>query len=349
MNTEIIKAYSLDDPTIKELSRAAKIIRDGGLVVFPTETVYGLGADATNSTAAKNIYKAKGRPSDNPLIIHIAEPSDAKIYTNTSELYDKIANAFMPGPITVVLPAKSIIPKETRASLPTVAVRCPSHPIAHKLIELAKAPIAAPSANLSGSPSPTKASHVIDDMMGRVDMIIDGGDSEFGIESTIVKIDGDELTLLRPGKITVDDLLTVCDNVKIASAVTEALSEGETVISPGMKYRHYAPKAPLYLLDGSIEKIGNFISKQSKNKRVAVLCYEDDVSLIKEKAPDSYIYEFGARENEIFQAHLLFDILRDADKRNFDEIYAPVPRKTGVGLALYNRMIRAAAYHIIRM
>lgn len=349
MRTEIINISQLDDKALKDLKRAAVVIKSGGLVVFPTETVYGLGADGTNSIAASKIYQAKGRPSDNPLIIHIAKPEDAALYTEVNELYERLASEFMPGPLTVVLPAKPIIPSQTRASLPTVAVRCPSHPIANKLIELAGIPVAAPSANLSGSPSPTKASHVIDDMNGRVDVIIDGGDSEFGLESTIVKIDGDRLTLLRPGKITVDDLKRVCDNVTVASAVTEKLGEGEKVLSPGMKYRHYAPSSPVYLIDAESGAAAAYIADKARDKRIAVLCYKDDVALIKEKAPTAYVYEFGAREDELSQAHLLFDILRDADKKNFDEIYAPLPRAEGVGLALYNRMIRAAAYHIIRL
>ncbi len=350
MNTKVIKvSLDINDADIANLNEAAQVIKTGGLVVFPTETVYGLGADATSSEAASKIYKAKGRPSDNPLIIHISKPEDATIYTYTNELYFKIAKAFMPGPITVVLPVKNNIPEETRASLPTVAVRCPSHPIANKLIELAGVPIAAPSANISGSPSPTKASHVVDDMSGRVNMIIDGGDSEFGIESTIVKIEGDTIILLRPGKITYDDLLSICGSVEIASAVTDSLKEGEPVISPGMKYRHYAPSIPVYLIDADMEKTVNYLSDISTVKKIAYLCYEENIGFFKEKAPDVYIYDFGKEENNLAHAHSLFDILRDADKRDFDEIYAPLPVKTGVGLALYNRMIRAAAYHIIRM
>ncbi len=349
MKTEIIKinpnSFSED-----ELKKAAVTINSGGLVVFPTETVYGLGADGTNASAAEKIYKAKGRPSDNPLIIHIADPKDASEFTVTNETYFRLAEKFMPGPLTVVLTAKDTVPMETRAFLPTVAVRCPSHPIANRLIKLADVPIAAPSANLSGSPSPTKASHVVDDMFGKVDMIIDGGDSEFGLESTIVKIEENgTLTLLRPGKITVDDLLTVCPVVKIADAVTSKLGKDEVALSPGMKYRHYAPKSPVFLIDAKIEDSFSFIADKSKTKTVAVLCYEEDIELLREKAPNAFIYPFGAESDELLQAHLLFDILRDADKRNFDEIYAPLPSLEGVGLALYNRMIRAAAYHIIRM
>ena len=350
MNTEIIKITNLDECDLKKLARAAEIINYGGLVVFPTETVYGLGADATNASASSKIYKAKGRPSDNPLIIHISEPSEAEKYTETSDIYYALARAFMPGPLTVVMPAKETVPAETRAGLSTVAVRCPSHKVARKLIELSGVPIAAPSANLSGSPSPTKASHVIDDMMGRVDMIIDGGDADFGLESTIVKIESnDEITLLRPGKITIDDLCQVCKNIKVAGAVTEQLKENETAISPGMKYRHYAPKSPVYLLEGDPMKCAEYISERSDGRKIAVICYADDIDVVRAHAPNVYIYKFGGKEDELLHAHLLFDILRDADKKDFDEIYAPLPRTEGIGLALYNRMIRAASYHIIRM
>lgn len=349
MNTEILKINpnSFSD---SELIKAADIIRSGGLVVFPTETVYGLGAEGTNASAAEKIYKAKGRPSDNPLIIHIADPNDASKFTFTNDTYFRLAEKFMPGPLTVVLTAKDTVPMETRAFLPTVAVRCPAHPIASRLIKLAGVPIAAPSANLSGSPSPTKASHVIDDMLGKVNMIIDGGDAEFGLESTIVKIEENgTLTLLRPGKITIEDLLTVCPIVRIADAVTSKLKENEVALSPGMKYRHYAPKSPVFLIDAKIEDSFSYIANQAKTKSVAVLCYEEDIELLRKKAPNAFIYPFGAENDELLQAHLLFDILRDADKHNFDEIYAPLPSQEGVGLALYNRMIRAAAYHIIRM
>ena len=349
MRTEVISISSYDNVETKLLS-AAEVIKNGGLVIFPTETVYGLGGDGLNSQASKKIYEAKGRPQDNPLIVHIADPKDAELYTYTSDVYYKLAEHFMPGPLTVILRAKDIIPMETRASLPTVAVRCPSHPIARALISLSGTPIAAPSANLSGSPSPTKASHVIDDMMGRVDVIIAADDSEIGLESTIVKIEDDgSLTLLRPGKITTDELLEVCDKVNVAAAVTSQLKEGETVLSPGMKYRHYAPKAPVILIDGGSDATADYISREAKGKSVAVVCYKEDISKIKEKAPSVYVYEFGDKNDENMHAHLLFDILRDADKKQFDVISAPLPRAEGVGLALYNRMIRAAAYNIIKL
>ncbi len=346
METKVVKLTLPDAP---ELFEAAEIIKRGGLVVFPTETVYGLGADALNAAAARKIYEAKGRPSDNPLIIHISDPSEAEKYTFTSPVYYKLAERFMPGPLTVIMRAKDIVPLQTRGGLPTVAVRCPENRIARALITLSSSPIAAPSANLSGSPSPTNVKHVIDDMMGRVDMIIDGGSSDFGLESTIVKLDEDGgLTLLRPGRITPEDLLSVSENLRIASAVTDALKEGETAISPGMKYRHYAPKAPLALLDGKIEDIIDFISEKA-GQNIAILAYDEDVKIYEEALFGVKIYPMGSRLDEKAQAKRLFYLLREADKSSHDEIYAPLPQRSGIGLALYNRMIRASAHKIIKL
>ena len=349
METKIIKVDREDlQNSIFDLKNAAEIIKSGGLVAFPTETVYGLGGDGTNPNAAKKIYEAKGRPSDNPLIIHIFSPEQAEEYTYTNATYYRLAEKFMPGPLTVVLPAKDSVPFATRGGLSTVAVRCPSDAVARMLIELSACPIAAPSANLSGSPSPTRAAHVIDDMMGRVDAIIDGGDCEIGLESTIVKIEGEErIILLRPGKITVDELACIAE-VTIADAVTDKLRESEVAISPGMKYRHYAPSAPVVLLAGELAETVDFIKKDEVGCK-AVLCYSDDEQYVHSSIPDADIYVLGARENINEQARHLFDILRIADKSNYDKIYAPLPSKEGVSLALYNRMIRAAAHTIINL
>lgn len=348
METELIRAVPLDARADADLARAAKIIRDGGLVVFPTETVYGLGADATSAPAAAKIYAAKGRPSDNPLIIHVARPEDAARYTETNATYDALARAFMPGPLTVILRSKENIPKTTRGGLDTVAVRCPSHPVAHRLIELAGVPIAAPSANLSGSPSPTDVAHVIDDMRGRVDMIIDGGASEFGLESTIVKVEDDgSLTLLRPGRITPEELSAVIPVVHIAGAVTEQLKDGEVALSPGMKYRHYAPKCPVFLLDGRPDAVAEYL--KTREGRIAVIAYTEDIAPLRGACQGADFYDFGARADELAQAHRLFYLLREADKKNYDAVYAPLPPTDGVGLALYNRMIRAAAHQIVRL
>ena len=349
MKTDIvlISPESVDYSEIIE--KAAKIIKNGGLVVFPTETVYGLGADATNENAANKIYTAKGRPSDNPLIIHIAHPEEAERYAYTNDTYYKLSRNFMPGPLTVILSSKDSIPKATRGGLDTVAVRCPESKVARDLITASGVAIAAPSANLSGSPSPTNAQHVIDDMNGRVDMILDGGESDFGLESTIVKIDSDgALTLLRPGKITVNDLLTVVSEVNVADAVMDKLKEGEKVLSPGMKYRHYAPKAPLSLIDGDIDCAVQYI-KNNANGNVAVICYDEDASLVNKELRGVTVYSFGKKDDENGQAHILFSLLREIDKAEHDMIFAPLPSPDGVGLALYNRMIRAAAHVIIKL
>lgn len=348
MTTRVVK-MTPDCPDLAELSFAAEVIRAGGLVVFPTETVYGIGADGTSESAVSGIFKAKGRPQDNPLIIHIAAPADAELYTHTNELYYKLAEAFMPGPLTIVLEAKQNIPSATRAGLPTVAVRCPENPIARELIRLSCRPIAAPSANLSGSPSPTSAEHVIRDMYGRCDVIIDGGDCDFGLESTIVKIDDDGgVTLLRPGKITVSDIEKLGVEVRIAHAVLDKLEDGKVALSPGMKYRHYAPKADVLLLDGKLDDAIKYIEKHPACSK-AVIAYSESVSKISASIPEAYIYDFGAESDAEAQAHSLFRILRDADKRAFDIIFAPLPPKEGIALALYNRMIRAAAYKIIKL
>ncbi len=347
METQMRDVRELTSDASKQtIQDAACLIRGGSLVIFPTETVYGLGADATNAEACKRIYEAKGRPSDNPLIIHIAVPNDAEKYTYTSPLYDKIAEAFMPGPITVIMPAKEIVPLTVRSGLETVAVRCPSHPVSRALISACGVPIAAPSANLSGKPSPTCFAHVKEDMDGRVDMILDGGPCEVGLESTIVKIESDNtLTLLRPGKITPEDLYRVCQTIHIAPSVLDKLAEGETVLSPGMKYRHYAPNAPVYLLKGDAIMRQNFLS--ARKEYFGLLCYNEEADGYRGIMAIEDVYRIGASSDMETQAHLLFYALREADKKGYDAIYAPLPEASGMGLALYNRMIRASAYQII--
>ena len=343
MTTELIK---ITDPSLPEadiaLDKAAKLIVSGGLVVFPTETVYGLGGNGLDADAARKIYAAKGRPSDNPLIIHIAEPEDASLYCEVSPLYKKLADAFMPGPLTVIMPKKDIVPFSVTGGLPTVAVRCPSHPTAHALIKKAGVPIAAPSANLSGKPSPTRADYVMEDMKNRVDMVIDGGECEIGLESTIVMINGDSLTLLRPGGITYDALTMVCEDVKIAPAVLEKLGENERPLSPGMKYKHYAPATPVVLLEGEEKDVLDFLISEQKTKKCAILCYDEEVASLK----NENLLPCGAKNDLGTQAHRLFTDLRDADKLGCDVIYAHMPEKNGLGLALYNRMIRAAAHTV---
>ena len=328
------------------LCAASDIIRRGGLVVFPTETVYGLGGDATSATSSQKIYAAKGRPSDNPLIIHVAHPDDAARYAHVCPTYERLARAFMPGPLTVILPKRDIIPPETTGGLDSVAVRCPSHPVARALIEACGVAIAAPSANRSGKPSPTCAAHVADDMDGLVDMIIDGGECDIGLESTIVRIDGeDAVTLLRPGAITYDALCMVVSHVTIASAVLEKLAENERPLSPGMKYRHYAPDAPLVLLEGKQEDVLTFLCEEIRTKKCAVLCYDEELSSL----DGAVLYPVGRADDIAAQAKVLFRHLRDADRASPDVIYAHLPPREGLGLALYNRMIRAAAFAVRRI
>ena len=340
METEIIKISDVTET--EKIKKAADVLSHGGLVALPTETVYGLGADATDAEGAKKIYAAKGRPSDNPLIIHIADPADAEKYAVTNECYYRLAKAFMPGPLTVILPKKDTIPLSVTGGLDTVAVRCPSHPIANAIIRECGVAVAAPSANLSGSPSPTSAEHVINDMRGRVDMIVDGGECEIGLESTIIKLDENRATLLRPGAITCDALECVCDEVLVAAAVTEELAENEKPLSPGMKYRHYAPKAPLVLLEGDEDCVLSFLRNAQNAEHCTILCYDEEIDKLRYER----IIPIGARDDIAAQAKNLFSALRHADTLDGDVIYAHLPPKSGLGLALYNRMIRAAAHTI---
>ena len=354
INTEVRDVRDFETHEARRaISEAADLIRSGALVVFPTETVYGLGASALDEKAAERIYAAKGRPSDNPLIIHIADPSDASLYAVTSPLYERLAECFMPGPITVILPVREIIPKTVTASLPTVAVRCPRHAAARALIREAGVPIAAPSANLSGSPSPTEVRHVIEDMRGRVHMILDGGDCEIGLESTIVRPEADgTLTLLRPGGITVEMLTEQGFIVRVPDTLNDAPKAGETVVCPGMKYRHYAPKAPLFLLNGTRKAQTAFLLRRAselagEGKSMVLLDTVERCETLSARLPNTVCLPLGRDEDETERAKHLFTRLRDADGHHPNEIYAPMPKKEGIGLALYNRMIRASAYQVI--
>ena len=340
MKTLFIGQNEINDAS---LTKAGEILRRGGLVVFPTETVYGLGADALDADAAKKIYAAKGRPSDNPLIVHIADPADADKYAVVGDAYKRLAKAFMPGPLTVLLPKRDCIPMTVTGGLDSVGIRCPENPIARRMIAAAGVPIAAPSANISGKPSPTSAEHVRFDMDGKVDMILDGGECTVGLESTIVKVEGDKLTLLRPGAITLDMLRTLFDNVEVSAAVTEQLSENVRPLSPGMKYRHYAPTAPLYLLDGSDEKRLSYCAAADGD--TLLLVFDEEAELF----PAHKVIAIGKQSDERTQAKRLFAALREADSTGCKKILAPLPKQSGLSLALYNRMIRAAAHNIITL
>lgn len=350
MKTEFIK-IDYEKPLSAQIERAAEIIAAGGLVAFPTETVYGLGGNALDADAAQHIYAAKGRPSDNPLIVHIAKPSDAEKYAFAGELYDKLAKAFMPGPLTVVLPKRDIIPFSVTGGLDSVGIRCPGHPVARELIRKAGVPIAAPSANLSGRPSPTTAAHCVDDLDGRVDCIVDGGESEVGLESTIVKIMGDSLTVLRPGAITPEMLREICPNVSIDGGVFDKLPEGTAPLAPGMKYRHYAPRAKVYLIkDAGGEDFDRRVTEFLKEKlaedpETGVLCFDEYA----ESLTGKNVLTFGKKDDEKAHSHLLFDRLRHFDETDATVIYATAGSTEGIGLALYNRMLKAAGYTVLNI
>lgn len=343
--TLIISAPERED----KLTVASHMIQNGGLVVFPTETVYGLGANAYDDSAVNQIFKAKGRPADNPLIVHVAKPEDAENFAYTTPLFYKLARAFMPGPLTVILKKRSNIPASVTAGLDTVGVRCPSHETAHKLLSLCKVPVAAPSANISGRPSPTKVTHVIEDMDGRVDAIVDGGECEYGLESTVVlPTGGDSIKILRPGAVTADALRCVCSDVTLADGIDG--SDVEKPLSPGMKYKHYAPRSPLILLDGKREDVVAFVASEMKKRSCLFICYDEDAAPFGDRA-----LTLGGASDEASHAHRLFDCLRRADEigdaRKIDVIYTYMPAKGDVGLspAIYNRLIRAAGHTVMKL
>lgn len=330
------------DNNEQNINIASEIIKNGGLVVIPTETVYGLGVDALNKEAVKNVYKAKGRPMDNPLIVHIAKPEDAEKFAHTNDTFYKLAEKFMPGPLTVILPKKDIVPNEVTCNLDTVAIRVPSNEIAHKIIECSGCPIAAPSANLSGRPSPTSFDHVYEDMNGRVDAIFDGGECEIGLESTVIILKGDSAEILRPGKVTYEQLVEVIPDITVNKAVKNQCND-EKVASPGMKYRHYAPSSPVYLINGNDQEVIKFFKQKQLTENCGILCFEEDVKYLK----SANLLTFGSANDEDKQAHELFDKLRRFDSMNVDKIYARLPSDKGIGLAVYNRLIRAAGFSII--
>lgn len=325
-------------PDEKDIQIAGKILADGGLVAFPTETVYGLGADALNDEAVKNIYAAKGRPSDNPLIVHIAEKDDIKpLVREVTPKAKALMDAFFPGPLTIILPKSDKVGKTVSGGLDTVAVRMPINETAHALIKASGCPIAAPSANTSGLPSPTRAKYVIDDMMSKIDAIIDGGDCEYGVESTVITLATEVPTLLRPGAITKEMLESVIGEVYVAPAVLEGMKDNEVAASPGMKYKHYAPKAKVVIVKGDKEKYEKFVNSR---KNAYALCFDGDNITIPKVT-------YGRENDDLSQARELFDALRHLDELGAKKVYAHIPHKDGVGMAVYNRLIRAAAFCVI--
>ncbi len=350
MKTEIAVLCGRPEIDDEILRRGAEIIRAGGLVAFPTETVYGLGANALDSDAAAKIYAAKGRPSDNPLIIHVSRPEEAELYAHVPGEYKLLAERFLPGPLTVIMPKRSVIPDTVTGGLDSVAVRLPSNAAARRLIELAGVPIAAPSANLSGKPSPTSARHVIEDMNGRVDMIIDGGECNIGLESTIIKLSGDgRAKLLRPGGITKEQLEEIFEVVELDKAVTEKLSDGEKPLAPGMKYRHYAPNARLTLVSDESGLFEKIISESVGLDGLGVIAFDEDTDkLVSLGVKRENILSLGARDDVSAHAARLFSLLRECDTCGLERIYARLPDRNGLSLAVYNRIIKAAGYDVIR-
>ncbi|EYE89817.1 tRNA threonylcarbamoyladenosine biosynthesis protein [Fervidicella metallireducens AeB] len=347
MNT---KVYYIDEHDTDKIKEAAEIIASGGTVVFPTETVYGLGANALDEKACEKIFTAKGRPQDNPLIVHVADFDLSKYVTDISENAKKLMEAFWPGPLTIIMPKKDIVPLTTTGGLDSVAIRMPSNKIARKLIEFSGVPIAAPSANISGRPSPTTIEHCINDLTGKVDMIIGGEKCDVGLESTVVDTTGDEVVILRPGGITKEMLEEVVGNVSIDPAIMEKASEGLRPKSPGMKYRHYAPKAPLTIIKGDLNNVIKYVNEKTDELsnygyKVGVMATDETIK----KYNANIKISVGDRKESGIIAANLFDVLREFDKIDVDYIYAEGFSEEGLGLAIMNRLKKAAGYNVIEV
>lgn len=326
-----------------EIAKAADIIRSGGLVAIPTETVYGLGANALDENAVMAIYEAKGRPSDNPLIIHVAGKDWIDRYCErVPQSAYLLAERFWPGPLTMILPRKAIVPDRTTGGLDTVGIRCPNHPVTLALIEGAGVPIAAPSANRSGRPSCTTAKHVLEDMDGRIDCVLDGGECAVGVESTIIDLTVHPPKLLRPGGLPLEELQQVLGEVAIDAAVTRAMGEGEQPRAPGMKYRHYAPNAPVTVVIGTPAKSAQFIVGEMGDK-TGVICYDEFAPLFQ----GASVQCFGSLQNKREQARRVFDALRAFDGTDVERIFAQCPDPTGLGLAVGNRLKKAAGFRVV--
>ena len=333
----------LQGSDIKTPAIAAGILRRGGLVALPTETVYGLGADGLNQDAVKKIFLAKGRPQDNPLILHVTGADQIALFCrDVPEAAYVLAEKFWPGPLTMVLPARDTVPKSTTAGLSTVAVRCPDNEVTRQIIRLAGAPIAAPSANISGKPSTTTAQHVLHDHDGKIDAIVDDGPCRVGVESTIVDLTETPPRLLRPGGITPEELISVLGELTVDKAVTAQIDKDAVVKAPGMKYRHYAPDCKVVIVSGSRDKAAQYICRHiSPTDRV--LCFEEELPLYKNCRPLAY----GREEKTETLSAGLFDALRKLDDPAIDTVYARCPVGGGIAYAVQNRLKKAAAFQIV--
>lgn len=351
-STTIFKEVDADNPDIDIIDIASNIIKNGGLVAFPTETVYGLGADGLNPKAIKKIYEAKGRPSDNPLILHIS--SIDELYTlvkSITPLAKKLIDVFWPGPLTMIFEKSDIVPTCITGGLDTVAIRFPINKIARAIIKKSNTPIAAPSANSSGKPSPTRASHVKFDLDGKIDMIIDGGACEVGLESTVVDVTGDIAVILRPGAITKEMLQTVVDKVDTDVAIMDSANKDLKPKAPGMKYKHYSPKAKIIIVEGeqdNVIKAINSFAKQSEleGKKVGIMATVQTKDLY----DSSYnIFNIGDRNDLTVIASNLFKLFRKFDFLNLDIVYTESFAENNLGAAIMNRLKKAAGYNIINV
>ena len=327
----------------ESIALAAELLQRGELVALPTETVYGIAADARNGEAVKKIFEAKGRPQDNPLIVHICGMEMLHgIVSEVPERARKLAAAFWPGPLTMVLPKGPEVSEVTCAGLDTVGVRMPSNPVVQAVIKRSGVAFAAPSANLSGKPSPTNAADTFVDMNGRLPLILDGGECTYGVESTVVSLVGEQPMLLRPGYVTKEQLeQALGEEVLVSHAILEKLADGEVARSPGMKYKHYAPKADVTILHGSFNAYRKYLAAHAADG-VWGLCFDGEAA----KLPVPCV-EYGAQDDPAAQAHHLFSALRELDRKGAKTVYARCPEKDGVSMAVYNRLIRAAAFRVV--
>ena len=339
------KYFQIHDPADPQVEAAARLLRVGGLVGIPTETVYGLGANALDPEAVAGIFCAKGRPQDNPLIIHVPGADWLERYClDVPEAAYLLAEKFWPGPLTMILRRNPIVPLVTTGGLETVGVRCPAHPVTCAIIRSAGVPIAAPSGNTSGRPSPTCAAHMKEDMDGKIHALVDGGESRVGVESTIIDLTVQPPRLLRPGGLPLEALQEVLGEVEVDSAVTRQVEEGVQPRAPGMKYRHYAPRAAVTVVTGSGEESARYIKEQI-SADTGVICFEEYAPMFK----DCKVYSLGSETDLSQQAREVFAALRSFDETDVTRIFAQCPDDSGLGLAIANRLKKAAGFHIIEV
>lgn len=335
--------------TQKEIQTAAAILADGGLVGIPTETVYGLGANGLDPKAVADIFTAKGRPQDNPLILHIPHVGWLECYCrDIPEQAYALAERFWPGPLTMVLHRKDNVPDVVTAGLDTVGMRCPGHALCREIIQLAGVPVAAPSGNTSGRPSPTTAQHMLEDMDGRIHAIVDGGPCGVGVESTIVDLTCVPPRLLRPGGVTLEQLREVLGTVDVDAAVIRHMQAGEKPRAPGMAYRHYAPKAPVTVVTGDPEKSAAYIAAHA-GEQDGVICFDEFADRFPKQAVTGHVMDFGHIQDKQEQARHIFDALRRFDHTDVAAIWAQCPDTAGIGLAIANRLNKAAGFHIVEV